>query len=193
MYNHFPSCNTLHHRLPETIRYLAQQYELRRNRVVATKTYLRLPEITQLIDEDIRATPCIEYAEYHHLAWILGRICALRPGSLGEPSQKDQSKAPQHLVFRDVKVTRGEYTAAITIRNLKSSEVGLSEQGRPASCEIDYFPIISPQDQHNLFFSFPRRLLVVALRRNAIQGITSIEDLLDGNNQNVLFKEEFVD
>ncbi|KAL0470454.1 hypothetical protein QR685DRAFT_571571 [Neurospora intermedia] len=48
-----------------------------------------LPELRMLIDHDILHTGSQEVAEVHHLAWALGRICALRPGSIGWFSMHD--------------------------------------------------------------------------------------------------------
>lgn len=42
-----------------------------------------LPELRMLIDYDILHPGSHEVAEVHRLAWALGRICALRPGSVG--------------------------------------------------------------------------------------------------------------
>ncbi|KAI0016172.1 hypothetical protein F4780DRAFT_760567 [Xylariomycetidae sp. FL0641] len=189
-----PDRNQLYNRITETMRYLTHQKGYR-GKQSPKKAHLGLAELAQLIDMDTRGSPCIELAECHHLAWVLGRTCALRPGSLGEPSAKDPMRAPQHLVFRDIKVTRGtrkgEFNATVLIRNLKSSEVGLAEQGRPNK-SIQFY-INSPQNQNNLAFSFPHRLLVLALRRGALVGHETLDDLIDGHRQNITFKEEFLD
>nr|CAB97469.2 hypothetical protein [Neurospora crassa] len=42
-----------------------------------------LPELRMLIDHDILHTGSREVAEVHHIAWALGRICALQSGSIG--------------------------------------------------------------------------------------------------------------
>lgn len=41
------------------------------------------------------------------------------------------------------------------------------------------------------FVQVPHRLLVMLLRRGALQGINTIEELLDGQQQNILIKDEF--
>ncbi|KAK3490488.1 uncharacterized protein B0T23DRAFT_443464 [Neurospora hispaniola] len=51
-----------------------------------------LPELRMLIDYDILHPGSHEVAEVHHLAWALGRIYALRPGSIGWSGMHDNDR-----------------------------------------------------------------------------------------------------
>lgn len=84
------------------------------------------------MDFDLRETPCIELAECHHLAWVLGRLAALRPGSLGRPDHMGNRQLP-YLVWRDVDIertpTKGAFYVRVTIRNLKTNSVDPEKAG----------------------------------------------------------------
>ncbi|EGO56819.1 hypothetical protein NEUTE1DRAFT_102082 [Neurospora tetrasperma FGSC 2508] len=87
------SLATLRNSLTTTMRYIAAKGLLETG-IRSKRTYCNdvgLPELRMLIDHDILHTGSQEVAEVHHLAWALGRICALRPGSLGwsHPSMRD--------------------------------------------------------------------------------------------------------
>lgn len=78
------------------------------------------------MDLDLRETPCIELAECHHLAWVLGRLAALRPGSLGMPDRMGNRHLP-YLVWGDLQIERtstiGAFYVKMTIRNLKTNSI----------------------------------------------------------------------
>lgn len=50
----------------------------------------------------------------------------------------------------------------------------------------------SPRQQANLPFSPALRLLVIALRRQALEGVSTIEELLTGDSNRIRVKEEFL-
>jgi hypothetical protein len=79
-----------------------------------------------MMDFDLRETPCIELAECHHLAWVLARLAALRPGSLGSPGKVGDRHLP-FLAWGDVQIERtttvGVFFVRLTIRNLKTNSV----------------------------------------------------------------------
>lgn len=54
------------------------------------------------------------------------------------------------------------------------------------------FHFQSPQKIHNLMFSVPHRILVLALRRGALQNHSTIESILDGQEKFITFKPEFM-
>lgn len=80
-----------------------------------------------LLDFDILNTPDMHmaYAECHHLAWCLGRICAVRPGTIGL-SRGDKAEGLNYLTWRDVTITRGpdhRFIARVVFRSLKTNNV----------------------------------------------------------------------
>lgn len=110
--------------LTEMIRCLQNRYKIRTHGSTVNKTQVGAWEIIQMMDFDLRETPCIALAECHQLAWVFGRLCALRPGSLG-PQRKAFRGDLQFLAWRDVAIERGSvpgmFTASIHIRNLKTN------------------------------------------------------------------------
>lgn len=55
------------------------------------------------------------------------------------------------------------------------------------------FHIKSPQKASNLALSAPHRLLVIALRRQALEGISTIDELHDSEMRHIRIKSEFLD
>lgn len=177
-------------------KYLGVTLKLYRPR--SQDTFVGVPELIDLIDQDMRATPCIEIAECHHLAWVLGRTCALRPGMIGRPREGIEDPARSgfpYLTFRDLKITRGknagEFNLEILIRNIKSCTVELGEMNRPI--KTTYFIIKSPASKHNLMLSVPHRVLAIALRRGALDQINTLDELIGGAQHYIRFKPDFLD
>lgn len=142
----------------------------------------------------MRTTPCIELAEGHHLAWLIARFTAVRPGSIGGSAignLPDPHNNESFLMWKDISLSRrrsvqiilsvfifmiantytsndsqlGQFTAQITIRNLKTNHVN------PAMGPTDRtltFTLLSPKRSTNIQFSVPHRLLVMVLRRNCV-------------------------
>jgi hypothetical protein len=81
----------------------AKQYGLISTNLIA-KSYVGLAELRQLIDLDTISSPNIDIAEGHHLAWCIGRICAVRPGSVG-PTDATRERSMMYLTWRDVDIT----------------------------------------------------------------------------------------
>jgi hypothetical protein len=107
-----PNYNRLFNSTTEAMQFAARKRMLRTNST-ALKTYVGLSELQQLIDMDLRATPCLEHGE-GHLAWCLARICALRPSSIGYDMLGDAAFEHAFLAWRDVQVTCDE-SAPFTI------------------------------------------------------------------------------
>ena len=177
-------------RLTEAMRAAAKQYGL----TVAgslNRTTVGLPELRQLIDMDMISTPSIGVAEGHHLAWCIGRVCSVRPGSIGPSGKGDKLKKGLYLTWRDAIITRGknkgEFSAQIIFRSVKtnSDDPEKAEKsgagGKVLTCNV-----LPPQRADNLVFSVPHRLLVIALRRDILVGIESLDELLDGEQYHVL-------
>lgn len=148
-----------------------------------------LAELRQLIDIDMITTPEISVAELHHLAWCIGRVCAVRPGSLARSDHRpvDAPEKP-FLTWGDIELSRGsedgKFTAKITIRNLKTNYKDPEKARNKGSAPSELKCIIkSPQVVSNLIFSIPHRLLVIAIRRGILAGIQTLDQLLSSELQ----------
>ncbi|EDO65089.2 hypothetical protein GE21DRAFT_2990 [Neurospora crassa] len=96
-----------------------------------------LPELRMLIDHDILHTGSREVAEVHHIAWALGRICALQSGSIGWSGMHDNG---MFLNRKGVPISRGESLGDVReartveryyidpIRTLDVSAIALGEE-----------------------------------------------------------------
>lgn len=146
------------------------------------KTYLGLAEIALLIDNDLSTTKSIELAECHHLAWTLGVICAIRPNSLGPDERKTENcnTGLRYLTFRDCQIQRepgGRFVLKLQVRNLRTL----------------HFTVRTPQRVEDFCLSPVFRILVIALRRGALEKCSSLEELLSNPEADVIFKDEFLD
>jgi len=172
----------------------ARKYNLSLHGVL-NRTHVGLAELRQLIDQDMVSTPRIELAEQHQLAWCIGRVCAVRPGSIGRPEKGSAPGRLQFLAWRDVTITRsldepGMFIVKLVFRNAKGGNVDLQKASetnvnkKPLECVI-----MPPKNQHNLIFSIAHRLLIIALRRDLIVGIKTIDELLEGHQYNILVRK----
>lgn len=181
----------LYNKITEALRFISKELHIPLYGDV-NKSNVGLPELSQLIDFDMEQTRCIQLAECHHLAWCLGRICAVRPGSIGHgPQDKNNLINGQFLKWRDIEVFRngrkGEFFVDVTFRVVKTNQADPEEGNnsrspqRPIRCRV-----MPPKCTENLIFSVPHRLLVIALRRGAIEGIETLEELLTGNGISIM-------
>ncbi|KAB5555005.1 hypothetical protein GE09DRAFT_1239454 [Coniochaeta sp. 2T2.1] len=186
---------TIYNDLTEMMRYLAKLFNLDCSRP-RNGSELGIEELRLLIDYDMTNTKYIDMAEQHHLAWCLGRLCAVRPGSLGE---KEGAERERHLflTWRDVTIVVEEpgcFTVQIVFRSLKTAHEKDSEAataqaaGYTLTCTIT-----SPKLLSNIIFSVPHRLLVIALRRGAIEGLNTIDEVREYSGHRILIKPGFLD
>ena len=165
-----------------------------------------LVELQYLIDMDIRGTPRMEIAESHHLAWCIGRVTAVRPGSLGvtdgrRMDERDTEKQP-YLAWKDIRIhrgcKRGEFIVFIDIRNLKTNTVDHEREylskgpGGSYGNRVLTFRIGSPQRAATLWMSVPHRILIIALRRQILVGIETLDELFDGDKALIHIKDEYL-
>jgi hypothetical protein len=54
------------------------------NRALPHKAYLSRRELAQLLDNDMFRAPFMPVAENHQLAWTLGCVWGVQPGSMGQ-------------------------------------------------------------------------------------------------------------
>ena len=188
-----PPRGILHQKMTEMMRCAAYKFGVTTKRSAKPIGRLGLSELTQLIDADTANSPCIELAECHHLAWCLARICAVRPGSLAQPSllAARRRKPYQYPTWNSMNITRGDHPGQFNLVAEFVSVKGNNEMDAAAKDKTLTFTIQSPKQPRNLIFSPSHRLLVMAIRRGAIEGIDSIEELLSSDNVNIVWKAEF--
>ena len=185
-----PPCGVLFDRVTEALRFASKKNNISLYGDI-NNSHVGLSELSQLIDLDTSDTKCIELAEMHHVAWCIGRICAIRPGSLGyNPKNRNSIPHQKFLMWRDVNIFRGasdgEFVADLTFRVLKTNIADPERANesdrppRPLQCRV-----LSPKRNDNIIFSVPHRLLVIALRRGIIDGISTIDELLAGRTLNI--------
>ncbi|KAF5963133.1 hypothetical protein FBULB1_13609 [Fusarium bulbicola] len=151
--------------MTEMMRLLQRHYKISAARhSVVNRTLLGTWEILQMMDIDIRNTPCIELAECHHLAWVLGRVAALRPGSLAQ-SPKQTTDLP-YLVWKDLTIERtsviGRFIVRLRIRNLKTNSID-PERAMRENREL-LLTLQCPRGQLTFELSAPHRILTIAIK-----------------------------
>lgn len=110
------------------LRYLYDRFDIKsRRQTTRNDTRVGTWEILQMMYFDMRQTPCITLAECHHLAWVLGRLAVLQPGSLGPPQQVHPKEHLPFIAWRDFEIERtddaGRFLVRLTIRNLKTNTI----------------------------------------------------------------------
>lgn len=80
--------------------------------------------------------------------------------------------------------------ADITIRKLKGNNRRKSD-GTPQGGKQLQFSLASPTQSNNLLLSVPHRLLIIALRRDLLEGISTVKQLLEGDLMYIRVKCEF--
>ncbi|KEQ79301.1 hypothetical protein M438DRAFT_339891 [Aureobasidium pullulans EXF-150] len=162
------------------------------------KTFLGLGELRQLIDFEMFSNNSIENSEQHQAAWCIGRMVAVRPGSIAPSAAGRQ----QPLKWKDIKFRRydndpAKFQAQITFptinikapENLDQNVVGVA---REDARSLQVF-VNSPEQAEELIFSVPHRLLLMAIRRNLLVGIKTIEELLTGEQAFIQIKQRHLD
>lgn len=187
-----PPRTKLFNQMTEAMRSVQARYGDRKSRKTR-KTYLGLAELRQLIDAELFNNRSIENSEQHQVIWCIGRICAIRPGTIGISGKYGRWDP---LRWSDLKFVAGQsqgtFTVEITFNNIlikarADPEVGRregAEQTRPLVCRIT-----SPS-QSNIIFSVPHRLLTIAIRRNLLVDISSIPQLMASELHNISIKPQ---
>ncbi|KAG5789435.1 hypothetical protein H9Q69_011503 [Fusarium xylarioides] len=182
--------------ITEAMRYATYAFQLT-NTAGMAMCKVGLPELRQLIDFDMISAPNIEVAECHHLAWCIGRICAVRPGSLARSDNKPvNSPRKPFLTWNDIELSRdhdGKFTVTITFRNLKTNSEEPTKAAHKAPLRSELRCIIkSPRNTENLVFSVPHCLLAMAIRRGILYGIETLDQLFTYENKYISVKPEFL-
>ncbi|KAK7522788.1 uncharacterized protein IWZ02DRAFT_450515 [Phyllosticta citriasiana] len=131
----------------------------------------------------------IENSEQHQLACCLGRMLAVRPGTLC-PGPSGRNKP---LSWGDIKITTcdepGQFNINVEFENIaiKISNNPDQQEDHPLNVTIK-----SATSHEDLIFSPSHRLLVIAIRRGLLQGISTLEELLNTNLQIIQVKPEYL-
>ncbi|KAL2075184.1 hypothetical protein VTL71DRAFT_126 [Oculimacula yallundae] len=153
------------------------------------QVFLGRYELTQLLQIDTQRCVRLDFAENHHLTWVLACICGIRPGSLGAVSAESRAEK-LYPTWEDVKITRGpiagSFSLDIKFRVLKG-ENGPDNLDEKVTLD---FKITSPTHSDHLPLSPPHRLLAIALRRNLLANYETLDSLLSGQDYNILIKPE---
>ncbi|KAK3064870.1 hypothetical protein LTS18_003130 [Coniosporium uncinatum] len=112
-------------RSKETLKIIESKYGF--NRTNIQHLYLGKEELVQLIDYDISNNIYATIAKQHHLAWIIGLVCGVRPGTIAETLTRAGSG--QCLRWRNVTIYRddvdgrstGTFTVQFTFPGLKGN------------------------------------------------------------------------
>ncbi|KAL2070064.1 hypothetical protein VTL71DRAFT_14744 [Oculimacula yallundae] len=162
------------------LQYAGRKYGVNRN--VAEKAYLGRRELEQLLEADMFRCPLMALAESFHLAWVLGCVCGVRPGSMAY----SDGRQDQFLTWRDIVITRGKvpglFDTKITFRYLKGNRDDLE------ASDVMTFYINSPTLIQHISMSPPHRLLIMLLRRGFLQDHDSLESLLNGKEKLIRIK-----
>ncbi|KAK5091105.1 hypothetical protein LTR05_001285 [Lithohypha guttulata] len=167
----------------QTLQNVARRWGINKTRKV--KTYMGHHELKQLIDYDTAKSPSMAVTESHHLAWCLGLICGVRPGSIGW----SKNWPHQFLTFNEVQISRGHqrgvFNAKITFLYLKGDRDTMKAQDGLT------FSVNGATSSDFLTASIPHRLLIMLLRRGGLQDHATLESLLQGNEHEVRVKSDF--
>lgn len=160
------------------------------------KPYYGKPELQIMIDDEM-SQPIVRIAhmEQQHLAWIFGCLCGIRPGSLGSHPD-DESR---HLRWNDITIRReitsdggfeGRFTACCVFRYLKDRNTTVRKPSRFQQLRLTVRSARSPD---HIPFSLPHRLLTILIRRGLLRDYTTVEELFNGQDVNVIIKPEGLD
>lgn len=133
------------------------------------------------------STTLISTTEQQWIAWCVAFQTAIRPGSLGRGEASDRQ---EYSRLRDLDLSRGQergrFNLILTIRILKTNTNNMEQgvKGKHVNIALD-MPLTTPQAKENIIFSVPHRILAMLLRRGALEGITSVAELINGTQQNI--------
>ena len=161
--------------------------------LAAQKSLIGTPELHLLIEQDTKDTMFVPVAEINHAIWCIASATGLRPSSFGPDKSRNELEFP-FVAWQDLQFTRirtlktGHFLVEITIRYIMGNKQK-AEVNRATKNLV--FEVSSPSKAANLLLSVPHRLLVIALRRGVLEGISTVKELVDGQQMHIKIKEEF--
>lgn len=182
-----PTYRTLQAKTNKALYYAAKKYgvEPSKNR----KSFFGRHELQFLIDQDMAATPNLEVAESHHLAWILACICGLRPGAIARSKHRPNCYLRwEHIMIRRDPYDRRKFILKLTLPYMKGyQDLHKLEEGGDGSMEMVINP---PQNPDNIPICPTYRLLIIAIRRGLLENYDTAKELLDDDRTNIRIKDE---
>jgi hypothetical protein len=109
---------------------------------------------------------------------------------LGKQIQKSSSSLGGGISQLQGCLKKGIFMVDINFRNLKTNTVDPDKAATRANpikelnCRV-----MPPKDQEGLIFSIPHRLLTIALRRDLLLDIASLNALIDGDKYNIMVRK----
>lgn len=187
-------------RSKETSKIINSKYGF--NRTNFQRIYLGKEELIQIIDYDITNNIYATIAKQHYLAWIVGLVCGIRPGTIAVTQSRAGSG--QCLRWGDVTIYRddanrtptGTFTVQFTFRWLKGNRGDRDpDLGSTARFGADYqgtlgMKVRTPNQVHDIGLSIPHRLLDMAIGRCLLKDHDTLQSLFDGHEKIVKLKEE---
>lgn len=143
--------------------------------------------IVKLIEHDMYVTIAPDVAQQHHLAWLLGFVCGVRPGTIGFA----RNRKDQFLQWKDITITRSgnpsamNFQVKVRFRWLK----GYREEQRKSLL----FTVAGPRTPEDVMYSIPHRLLAILLRRDLLQDYSDLTQLLGDNKRLIKIKDSALD
>ncbi|SMY26934.1 unnamed protein product [Zymoseptoria tritici ST99CH_1A5] len=162
------------------------------NAKATVKSHLGLAELRELLDNEMVSNRSIENSEQHQCIWCFVRHTSCRPGSIGVSGKYGRSKPlPWRAITFQQGPEPGRFCAIIEFDN-----INIKRWNDPNSTESEIVALkcqVPAPDPENIIFSVPHRLLVIALRRGLLDGIETLDELLDYKGQFIQIKAEHLD
>lgn len=171
----------------EGMRIIYQQYGYSGHRQRQIRTGIGLEELRQLLDHEMTKTYFIENSEQHQVIWNILRQTAVRPGAIGRVKgiHSDTFLTWSDVRFHTVPDNPGKFVCVLSFKNLKTNRDDPDYTMRNGGLRVLTCYLDSPSAE-NIIFSVPHRLLTIAIRRNLLVGISTIEELLNTKLYNIM-------
>jgi len=181
-----PLHTKLHYEMTQTMCFLQDKYSVR-DRKKKKAGMLGLIELRQLLDFTTANAKVIEVTEQFLVLLCLARQTALRPGSIGPGKHREK----EYMRWSDWEFTNkgnGKFSALVEIKNLKTNKAD-PNSGQWVTLQV----FLDSPNEENLPLSVPHRMLEMALRRGIIEGITTIDELMNTDLSRIRIKAEHLD
>jgi hypothetical protein len=148
------------------------------------KHYLTKLDLCSLIEFDHASAISPDNAQQHHIAWLLGFLCGVRPGAIGYSNKR----RGHFLQWKDIQISRigpagsCNFKLTATFRWLKGHH---DENRRTLK-----FSVSGPSTIEDVMYSLPHRILAVLIRRRYLRDHHTVRSLIDGQEVQIHIKHE---
>jgi hypothetical protein len=155
------------------------------------KTYIGLPEMRELFDQEMVHARDITNSEQHQAAWCIARVTSCRPGVLGKsgPHARNDPLKWSNIEFENEAPGKIKMTLTFRTMNIKNPN-DPEKLARLAATNQTHVVVIEAPDVNNLIFSPAHRLLVIAIRRELLVDINTLDDLMAYTKRYIQVKRE---